>query len=119
VTDDLWSFVAALEAQVPLDRTRVAGFLAGAPFRNTFELPSPTSLTVRFLAPPTVDPAQLDRRFSEVSALPPPPPGYGPPEAEGAYVVQRGWGQLWFAFHTGSRLVSISLAVGASGSPGV
>jgi len=52
-------------------------------------------------------------------SLPPPPPGYGPQELQGAYVVDRSWGQIWFTFHTGDRVVRVAFAPGRRGSPGV
>ena len=70
------------------------------------------------LEPPVVWPEYWNT-FPGGYSLPPPPPGIAPPEFAGAYVVDRPWGQLWFTFYTGDRLVSVALAPGRKGSPGV
>jgi hypothetical protein len=61
----------------------------------------------------------LAEKYPGGRSLPPPPPGYGPAEALYAYVVDRPFGQLWFTFYTGDRLVRVALEPGRSGSPGV
>jgi len=52
-------------------------------------------------------------------STPPPPPGIAPSELQGGYVVTRPWGQFWFTFYSGDRLVRFSMGPGRSGSPGV
>lgn len=72
------------------------------------------------LEPPViVDGATLAAWFPDHFVLPPPPPGYGPVEASGVFVANRPWGQLWFAQHTGDRIVHITVAPGRHLSPGV
>ena len=95
--EELWVFVADLEAK-------------------------PIGQTIDTTSWGVVVPANdLLARFPGGGWVPPPPPGMGgaPPDASGAYWVDRPWGQLWFAFLSGDRLAKISVSPGARGSPGV
>jgi hypothetical protein len=66
-----------------------------------------------------VDEGDVMKRFPKGFTVPPPPPGYGGvPDPRMAYVVDRDWGQVWFAF-AAAGLWSVSLAVGEHGSPGI
>jgi hypothetical protein len=137
---ELWRLLDAIEARIPLERDGLEGLfettfatdvdhnrqpiLVAKTPRHALELrlpkgPAPGELTVRFAHPVSLDPDAVHGRFPGGSSLPPPPPGYGPSEAQGIYVADRPWGQIWFAFHTGNRLVQLSIAPGRYGSPGV
>jgi len=138
--DQLWTLVEGLEQQLPLQQDRLEAFF-GATFetrknhnkrpilvsrtaRYEVEVHPPSGafqgdMTVRFTSPLTVDPNAVVKRFPGGHSLPPPPPGYGPADAQGAYVADRPWGQIWFAFYTGNRLFQLSISPGLRGSPGV
>lgn len=138
--DRLWELVRGIEERLPLRRERLEAFFAttfatsrdhnrrpilvGKSARYELELrPANGSvdgdLTVRFTPALNVDASAVVARFADGSSLPPPPPGYGPAEAAGAYVANRPWGQIWFTFFTGNRLTQISIGPGMRYSPGV
>jgi hypothetical protein len=138
--DQLWALLADIERLLPLrqealeqqfrttfeqarDHNRQLIHVAKTP---TFELelrpPSAgvdAMLVVRFAPPLQVGTAAVHEHFPGGHSLPPPPPGWGPPDAAGAYVAERPWGQIWFTFFTGDRLMQLSIGPGMHGSPGV
>jgi len=50
------------------------------------------------LAGSAVDEGALTTRYPKRSWRPPPPPGWAPEGAGPTYIVDRPWGELWFAF---------------------
>jgi hypothetical protein len=138
--DRLWALLADLELLIPLrqdalekqlsttfeqarDHDRQVIHVAKTP---AFELqlrPADQGveamLEVRFVPPLHVGEPAVRARFAGGHSLPPPPPGWGPADAAGSYVAERPWGQIWFTFFTGDRLVQISIGPGMHGSPGV
>jgi hypothetical protein len=118
--EPLVDLVAGLEGQLPLERARLKAFFAGLPAgtpRFQVDLRLPQQLSLRF-TPATA--CAVARHFPGGHHLPPPPPGVGAPaELEGAYVVDRPWGRLWFTLHRGDRVAALALEPGVHGSPGV
>ena len=138
--DQLWALLAELELQLPLrqellerqfsttfqparDHNRQLIHVAKT---SAFELELRPSgpgvdamLVVRFAPPFQIGMAAVHERFPGGHSLPPPPPGWGPPDAAGSHVAERPWGQIWFTFFTGNRLVQLSIGPGMRGSPGV
>lgn len=137
---DVFTLVASIEDDLPLQRDTLE-ILFGVSFKGSvdhnrqpilvattaaaeIELRVPKgasegSLGIRFTPPPVLPSSAITERFPVGHWVPPPPPGYGVPDAQGAYIVERPWGQLWFALYTGDRLFQISFAPGKRGSPGV
>lgn len=62
---------------------------------------------------------ELARRFEGGSWVPPPPPGWGPPDAGPAYCVDRPWGRCWFAFTRDGALRRVTFEFGVHGYPGI
>lgn len=142
MSDDerVWSLVQSIEDELPLQRDTLEA-LFGVSFKGSVdqfrqpilvattacyevELRAPSgasqgSLGIRFTPPPVMPSSSMTTRFPGGHWVPPPPPGYGVPDAQGAYIVERPWGQLWFALYTGDRLFQVSFAPGKRGSPGV
>jgi len=140
MSDELWSLVTSIEEQLPLQRDLLEA-LFGVSFKGTvdhnrqpllvattasYEVelrvptgPSQGSLGIKFTPPPILPSSSITATFPVGHWVPPPPPGYGVPDAQGAYIVERPWGQLWFALYTGDRLFQISFAPGKRGSPGI
>jgi hypothetical protein len=79
------------------------------------EDPGDFSLTFE---PVKIDAEALARLLPGGSWLPPPPPGYAPPDAAPAYCVTRSWGRVFFGFST-AGLRSMGFDIGVFGSPGV
>lgn len=142
MTDDeqLWALLADLEARLPfrqesLEQLFAATFEEGRDHARqliyraktrTYELelraasPGFDGMLVIHLSPPLrVSDAVVHARLPGGTWLPPPPPGWGPPDAATTYVAQQPWGQIWFAFFTGDRLKTVSIAPGMRSSPGV
>ncbi|HEY1547567.1 MAG TPA: hypothetical protein VGG28_07100 [Kofleriaceae bacterium] len=131
MSDDLWSLLAGLEAQLPVRRESLEAFLGTAlePMRDrklvaktpsyAIEVRHEGDVAVVFTPPFPISSSTVGQRFPNGHALPPPPPGWGPADAAGTYVVDRAWGQIWFSFFVGDRLAQLSLAPGRHGSPGI
>jgi hypothetical protein len=137
---ELFSLIATIEDQLPLQRDLLEA-LFGASFKGTVDhnrqpilvatvggleitfhavtSTSEGSVSVHFDPPLRVAERTLLQRFPDGHSLPPLPPGYSPPGAQGIYIAERPWGQIWFALYTGDRLVTITLRPGMHGSPGV
>jgi hypothetical protein len=108
--DDLWKLLAEVELALPLSRDTVEA-LFDATFNTTvdhdrqpllvaktdrYELelrppagPFEGNMTVRFATPFRVGSGDVFEHFPDGHSLPPPPPGIGPPDLEGAYIANR------------------------------
>jgi hypothetical protein len=136
----LWNLIGEIEARLPLQRGTLEAFL-GTRFGSSRDhngqpiLVATTSqyeivlrparegyggnVSIAFTPPAKVAMSSVYQRFPGGHSLPPPPPGYGSPDAAGAYIANRSWGQIWFTFFTGDRLMNIMFGPGMRSSPGV
>ncbi len=136
---ELWELIVQLEAQLPLSQDRI-GAAFGATFEATrdhnkdvvlvaktprFELglrPATDTfdgqLTIA-LSGTTIESKVLAEHFPDGHSVPPPPPGYGPADAQGIYIANRPWGQIWFAMYRGDRIAHLTIRPGVHGSPGI
>jgi hypothetical protein len=138
--EELIALLGALEQQLPLNADALAAhfgvtfaeqrdhnrqkILVGKTADFSIELRPPTGANPGHLAIELAKPVvwrDYFKAFPGGHPVPPPPPGWGaaPPDAQGAYIATRSWGQFWFRFHTGDRLVSFTMSPGSFGSPGV
>lgn len=137
---ELWDLLTALEDQLPLQRDLLEAQF-GASFKGTVDhnkqpilvastaqheitlrAPKGTdegSLSVSLASPAIIDGRTLLERYPDGHSLPPPPPGYAPKDAQGVYIANRPWGQIWFALYSGDRIVQFTLNPGRHHSPGV